>query len=67
MEYLNETFKNLEVYQNGQLISYQYNQTNEKENYQIDELIKNFNLNLSDTKIDDQLINQFSQMNCKDN
>ncbi|CAD8147616.1 unnamed protein product [Paramecium pentaurelia] len=67
MEYINETFKNLEVYQNGQLISYQYNQTNEKENYQIDELIKNLNLNLSDTKIDDQIINQFSQMNCKDN
>ncbi|CAD8114691.1 unnamed protein product [Paramecium sonneborni] len=67
MEYLSETFKNLEVYQNGQLINYQHNKSDQEDNQIIEDFITKFNFNLQQTKTDDQLIDRFSQMNCQEN
>ncbi|CAD8097006.1 unnamed protein product [Paramecium sonneborni] len=67
MEYSNETFKNLEVYQNRQLIYYQHGKSQKEENQTIQDLITQFNFNLHQTTNDNQIIDRFSQMNLQDN
>ncbi|CAD8091403.1 unnamed protein product [Paramecium primaurelia] len=67
MDYMNEVFKNVEVYQNGQLIYYQHNQPGKEENHLIDDLIAKFDFSLQKTQTNNQIIDQFSQMNFQDN
>ncbi|CAD8172093.1 unnamed protein product [Paramecium octaurelia] len=67
MDYLSEAFKNIEVYQNGQLIYYQHQQPEKEDNQLMEDLITKFDFSLDQTNQKNQIIDQFSQLNFQDN